>query len=139
MEQGSFSFFFFCHVYNPILGLLKNGFQMVLGAELCQTHKKHIGRNLRILEFQDLGLGIQLCTETENGLPSSHPLSAIPESWGLTLFDNFVPAVPAFPKALPYLLHLSNRSELFLTLQNPAVRWRLPAAFWNTLLCSLSS
>lgn len=58
--------FFFCYLYNPILALFKNGFQMALGAEQCPTQKNKSEGISEFWNFRILGYWIQLHTDTEN-------------------------------------------------------------------------
>lgn len=71
------------HLYNPVLALFKNGFQLAPGAELSPTQKNKSEGISESQNFRVLDYWIQGPTEAENRQsPSRPPLPALPGGWG---------------------------------------------------------
>lgn len=138
--------FFSHHLYNPILCLKKkenpdSRWHLEQSYAKLRKINRQGPQHLRVLDSDTQRQRLQN-RQTLPGLPSlplSARNSAIPEGQcgqSHRLSDHFAPAVPTSQNALPHLFHFSNRNELLHTLQDPAGRWQLAAALWDTLFPS---
>lgn len=133
MSQGFFFFVIFT-IQSWLCLKMDSRWHLELSRAVSNSEKQ-IRRNLRILEFQDLG-PLDSATHRHGELPDGPglgpalPHSAIPDSPARSLrpaesalLAHCASAVPAPPNALPRLYPLSNGSELLLVLQNATGRW----------------